>query len=330
MNPKRKTKKLISQTTLNPNPHKNMINAEMKKRRDKKEYYMDILRVCVINLRKLEYNNHPMINMPQIKEILKGSKNSESSFGILNHKSDLLEMISEKTINDYSIFMDNLLKIPFEKMLKNKSNQKEIIKLLRSLSPEIINMLLIKEIVDLNYKFNKNHQNKNNIKETIEMDLLDELEVYDNGKIRYWDIYGSNIFKLPELIGVINIEDQEDSLRSCGLSIDSTNIQSLPECIRYMEIKGSKNAGLKIINNINLKSIPESFSSIKVGPLDLSKNDIKVLPESFSSIKVNGNLLLNGNKIKRYPESFFNIEVNGHLHLDKLFPNVTGLLNEHE
>lgn len=319
---KRKTKKIGNQSSLIT--HQKMINAEMKKRRNKKEYYMDILRVCVINLRKFKYNNLPMINMPQIKEILRASKNSESSFSLINRKSDLLEIISEKTINDYSIFIDNLLEIPFENILKNKSNQKEIIELVRSLPPKIINMLLIKEILDLN--FNKLNQDIEDTKDS----LMNDLQVYEDGRIRYWDIYGIEIFKLPELIGVIKIEDQEDSFKSCGLSIDSTNIQSLPECIRYMEIKGSKKAGLKITNNEKLKSIPESFSSIKVGPnIDLSNNNIKVLPESFSSIKVIGNLHLNGNKIKRYPESFFNIEVNGNLHLDKLFPNVKGFLNEH-
>ena len=122
-------------------------------------YHMDILKVCVTNLRRLRYGEGVIGNMSQTKEIIKGSANPESSFGPLKGQSNLLEIISRETINDENIFVENLRKIPFEYMLKNKLNRSEIIILVRSLPPDVINSLIIKEIVDINYEL-ENEKNK--------------------------------------------------------------------------------------------------------------------------------------------------------------------------
>ena len=119
------------------------------------------------------------------------------------------------------------------------------------------------------------------------------IEFDESINIKYWDLSKINILNIYII----------DNYMLSDFSFDS-----------LVEINIIGN--LVIRNNKNLKSLPESFSNIKVGHnLDMAYNSLTSLPENFDNIKIGNYLDLSFNKIKSLPKNFGNIKVGGYINL---------------
>lgn len=130
---------------------------------------------------------------------------------------------------------------------------------------------------------------------TYNIECWDALNMFidESKNIKYWDL---------SKINILNIYIIDNYMLSDFL------FDSLVE----INIIGN----LVIRNNKNLKSLPKSFSNIKIGRnLDMSHNSLRSLPKNFDNIKIGNFLDLSNNKIKSLPKNFGNIKVGGYINL---------------